>query len=513
MSQPAKIISWNAQLATGLPQVDAEHQRLIELINQLAGLHQRGATEQALRGALGELRRYSVYHFQTEAELMKAHPVDEANRRAHLAAHRGFVDLLDRVEALVASDPAAVIEQLLAFTVKWLVHHVTGVDARMAREILALQSGVPAARIEAEENSVYKALIDTVSELYDSMATRTFDLLQANQKMRTEMERRQRAEQELRLAAIVYANVDEAVMVTDADNLIIAVNPSFSRITGYAADEVIGRNPRMLSGGINPPECYREMWDSLASNGKWQGEIRNRRKNGEIYIEWLSINRVKAESAEETAGLVEPTADRAVGLAGEGVHHVGVFSDVTNKRAEAERIQRLAHFDLLTSLPNRALFEDRARQALARAKRDCSELAVMYIDLDWFKEINDTLGHDTGDLLLKEAAQRMQSCLRASDTVARMGGDEFVALLPDVVSAANAMAVAQKICHALSEVFDLAGHKLRVSCSIGIAIHPGDGNDARQLLKNADIALYRAKQNGRNCVDLFRREASESAAG
>ena len=503
MTNPAAIISWSAQLATGLPRVDAEHRRLIELINELGAQHQRGAAAEQLRVCLGELRRYSIYHFQTEAELMHSHAVNAANRRAHLAAHQGFVELLERVEAQVITDPAAVVEHLLAFMVKWLVHHVTGVDARMAREIIALESGVAAGESVLEEGGLYKGLIDTVSELYDSMGARTFELLQTNSRLRAEIERRRRAEEELRLAAIVYSTVDEAVMVTGADNLIVAVNPSFSRITGYAADEVIGHNPSMLSGGINPPEFYQELWGSLERYGKWQGEIRNRRKSGEFFVEWLSINRVSDETAaKETVG-----GTAAIGAV---THHVGVFSDITNHRAEVDRIQRLAHYDLLTSLPNRVLFSDRVAQALARARRDGTELALMFLDLDLFKQINDTLGHAVGDLLLKEAAVRMQACLRASDTVARMGGDEFVLLLPEVDGAANAMAIAQKIRHALNQPFELAGHSLSVSCSIGIAIHPKDGEDENKLLANADSAMYRAKQGGRNRVELFRQEAAQT---
>ena len=174
-------------------------------------------------------------------------------------------------------------------------------------------------------------------------------------------------------------------------------------------------------------------------------------------------------------------------------------------------MQHLAHYDLLTGLPNRALFADRARQALAKAKRDQTELAVMFLDLDKFKQINDTLGHATGDLLLKEAAARMQACLRASDTVARIGGDEFVVLLPSIEAATNAMAVAQKMRQVLDQPFVLAGHTLSISASIGISIYPGHGDDEKQLLKNADIAMYRAKGEGRNRV-AFHDEAAVAGA-
>lgn len=493
MVHPPTVLAWSERLATGLPQVDTEHRRLIDLINELGGLHQRRATAAELRRALDGLRHYTVYHFQNEADLMQSYPVDAANRRSHLAAHRGFIDCLDRANALVTADPAAVIEYLLVFLVKWLVHHVTGVDARMASEIIALESGVSAGDGSVEHNALYNALIDSVSELYDSMGARTFELLQVNHRLQTEIDRRQRAEEELGLAAIVFETVDEAVMVTDVDNRIIAVNPSFTRITGYSPDEAIGANPRILSGGMHPPEFYRGLWGSLDASGRWQGEIRNRRKNGEFFVEWLSINRVR----DETRG---------------GTHYVAVFSDITKHRIEADRIQHLAHYDLLTGLPNRTLLVDRARQALAKARRDKTELALMFLDLDLFKRINDTLGHDVGDLLLQEAATRMQDCMRASDTVARIGGDEFVVLLPAVESAEDALVVAQKIREQLNQPFELAGHSLCVTCSVGVAVYPGHGGDETQLLKNADVAMYRAKKNGRNRVEFYRPEASERVA-
>ncbi len=490
--KPAPVLSWCEQLATGLPEVDAEHRRLIELINEVGGLHARHATKEELRAALVELRRYSAYHFQNEADLMRKYPVDADYRRMHLAAHGGFIEHLDSAEALATTDAAAAVEQLLGFLAKWLVQHVTSVDGRMAREIAALKTGVPAGDGGPEDSPANRALLDTVTELYAGMGARTFELLQANHQLQAEIERRQRADDALRLAAIVFDTVDEGVIMTGTDNRIIAVNPSFCRITGYAEDEVIGENPRMLAGGVHPPGFYRELWNSLTANGRWQGEICNRRKNGELFVEWLSIKRLQDKDGNVT-------------------HHVAVFSDVTEHRVEADRIRRLAHYDLLTGLPNRVLFTDRAHQALAKALRDKSELAVMFIDLDRFKAINDTLGHAVGDLLLKAAAARMQDCLRASDTVARIGGDEFVVLLPEVEAAANVMAVAQKIRHALVRPFELACRSLSVSCSVGIALHPGHGGDEKQLLRNADIAMYRAKKNGRNRVEFYRQEVAESA--
>jgi diguanylate cyclase (GGDEF)-like protein/hemerythrin-like metal-binding protein/PAS domain S-box-containing protein len=481
MNTAEPVLIWTEQLATGVPEIDAEHQRLIDLINELGRLHQSQASAAELRQTLAELRDYTVYHFRTEAELMQRYPVDPAQRRSHLAAHGGFVQRLDSFDALLAAEPQAVVECLLAFMVDWLVHHVTGVDARLAREITALQGAAPVGTEAVPDSARHNALIDKISELHEGMGARTFELLQSNQRLRTEIEQRLRAEQELRLAAIVFDAVDEAVMVTDAENRIVRVNSSFTRITGFTAEDAIGANPRIMSGGTHNAEFYQGLWASLANTGKWQGEIRNRRKNGEFYVEWLSIYRVR----DEPSG---------------SFHHVAVFSDVTKQRVEADRIRYLANYDLLTGLPNRALFVERLRLAISAAASGRSKLAVMFADLDLFKAINDAHGHDVGDLLLRAAADRMQASLSEGDTVARLGGDEFVLLLPSIANNADALQIAERVRATLVQPFALAGHALRISGSIGVAIYPDCGTDELQLLKCADTAMYRAKEQGRNGV-------------
>lgn len=287
------------------------------------------------------------------------------------------------------------------------------------------------------------------------------------------------------LASTVLNAVGEAVLVTDAENRIISVNPAFTKITGYTREEVLRQNPRILSSGQHDRDYYQQMWQQLSNQGSWQGEVRNRRKSGEVYVEWLSINQVHNE-----VGVLK--------------YHVAVFSDISDRKAAEMRVQHLAHHDLLTDLPNRTLLSDRLRQSLAKARRDKSRLALMYLDLDNFKPVNDTLGHAVGDLLLKDAAARMRHCVRESDTVARIGGDEFVLLLPEVDSEHDALAIAEKVRHALNQSFDLAGHRMSISSSIGIAMYPEHGHDEETLSKNADAAMYFAKEHGRNRVKVFR---------
>ncbi len=297
-------------------------------------------------------------------------------------------------------------------------------------------------------------------------------------------ERRKR-EEELRLAATVFETVDEAVIITDTDNKIVSVNRAFTSITGYSREEVIGKNPHVLSSGKHPPEFYQELWGSLTATGSWHGEVWNRRKVGDIYIEQLSIHTVRDAQGRLT-------------------HHVGTFSDISERKAAEEHVRHMAHYDLLTGLPNRTLIADRLRQTLIKAKRDKGRVALMFLDLDQFKPVNDTFGHATGDWLLKEVAQRLLHCVRESDTVARIGGDEFVVLLPVIEDDLDATTVAEKILHALSQPFQLDGHTLQISSSIGIAIYPDHGDDEDLLIRNADIAMYRAKSSGRNNAKIYR---------
>jgi diguanylate cyclase (GGDEF)-like protein/PAS domain S-box-containing protein len=293
----------------------------------------------------------------------------------------------------------------------------------------------------------------------------------------------------LALFAKVVENSEEAIIISDGRNNILSVNKAFTRITGYTPEETVGKNPKLLSSGRHPPEFYQTMWQSIAQNGHWQGEIWNRRKSGEIYPEWLSISTVKNSH-------------------GEIVNHVAIFMDITKRKMAEERINHLANYDPLTGLANRNLLQDR----LSHACRHSSILAVMFLDLDHFKNVNDSLGHAIGDRLLKSVSERLLDCVRKEDTVARQGGDEFIIILADVARQENVTVIANKILHALSLPFYFDGHEIFVSGSIGAAFYPRDGSDEETLMKNADSALYRAKEEGRSCYQFYTPEMNMHAA-
>ena len=298
------------------------------------------------------------------------------------------------------------------------------------------------------------------------------------------------AQMQLLASAVQYSG--EAILITDANNLIMTVNPAFTRLTGYSAAEAIGRNPRFLSAGRSTPEDYAQMWKSLAENNFWQGEIWDRRKDGGVYPKWISISVIRDED-------------------GKTLYHIAHFTDVSSERAAEERLHHIAHHDVLTGLLNRLSLNGRMDQALATARRDGSRVAVMFIDLDRFKVINDTLGHHVGDELLIEVARRLRSSVRDSDVVARLGGDEFVIMLSGVEHAGSVAMVAEKLVFSIGHPYHVDGHDLYTSPSIGIAIFPTDGNDGQTLMKNADAAMYHAKASGRNNFQFFDARMNDAA--
>jgi len=279
------------------------------------------------------------------------------------------------------------------------------------------------------------------------------------------------------LAMAIFAATDEAMLITDARQIILSVNPAFERVTGYSAGEAIGRTPKMLSSGRHDAHFYKEMWGTLLRDGHWHGEIWNRRKNGELYVQRITLSVLRGEE-------------------GQVVNYVAVFSDITNSKREVDRIRHLANHDSLTRLPNRVLLQDRIEQALAQASRGDGRAALLFLDLDGFKGINDRMGHLVGDRVLEAVAGRLCGCVRESDTVARIGGDEFVILLPLIREIGDAKKLAAKLLGVLSEPFVFPEGEARVGVSIGIAAYPGDGGTGDALLAAADRAMYCAKRRG-----------------
>jgi diguanylate cyclase (GGDEF)-like protein/PAS domain S-box-containing protein len=296
------------------------------------------------------------------------------------------------------------------------------------------------------------------------------------------------AEEELRLAATTFSS-HAGILITDANATILRVNPAFEAMTGYAAEEIVGQNPRILQSDRQDKAFYRRMWSAIGDSGQWQGELWNRRKDGSLYAEWLTVTAAK-------------------NAAGEITHYVGTSQDITERKNAEARFEHLAYHDDLTDLANRRLLHDRTEHEIAMAKRHGFFGALLYLDLDHFKHLNDALGHPVGDELLRQVAGRLKTLVREEDTVARVGGDEFVILLrvlsPNPLKASSeTQAVAEKIQSRLSEPYDLQGHRYHISTSIGIVLFPEGQDNADDVLKHADSALYRAKDEGRNTARFY----------
>ncbi len=296
---------------------------------------------------------------------------------------------------------------------------------------------------------------------------------------------RKAAEEGLKLAASVFSCSQEGIIITDGQRRIVDVNPAFSRITGYTREEVLGRTPNMLGSGLHQPDFFDQLRRNLDENGGWQGEIWNKRKSGEIYPERIAIDAIRNDEG---------------GIS----HYVGVFSDISHLKAHEAELDRIAHYDALTGLPNRRLLADRLTQALARSRRNGRLLAVCYLDLDGFKPVNDTWGHAVGDQLLVQITRQLLGMLRGDDTVARLGGDEFVLLLNDLSDIHECQNVLERVLAGIAEPQALDDTRIRISASIGVAIHERqDDTDADTLLRQADQAMYRAKESGKNRYHIF----------
>lgn len=319
-----------------------------------------------------------------------------------------------------------------------------------------------------------KAVNDQQEALIES---RTADLAKALANLHEESD----------ISAAVLENAVEGVIVTDVNNKIVRVNASFSNITGYSAEDVMGQDPKILKSGHHDQSFYHAFWQTLQETGAWQGEIWNRRKDGQTYLEWLSVRSVKE--------------------AGGRLNYIATFSDITRRKEMEEAMRHKAHFDPLTDLPNRSLFNDRLYSAAATSVRYKRPFALVYLDLDYFKQVNDTLGHLAGDALLVEAAKRMVRCVRQSDTIARVGGDEFALVCPEVHQIGEVTEIVERILAAMSSPFQLAEGECQISVSVGVVLSPEGGCDPEQLKRRADEALYQAKHAGRNCYRVLGCEA------
>jgi diguanylate cyclase (GGDEF)-like protein/hemerythrin-like metal-binding protein/PAS domain S-box-containing protein len=619
-----EVFPWNKNFEVGVPLIDEQHQKLVELLNVLAGHLAYQSDIPTLNNVFNDLAEYAIYHFQAEERIWHSFFPEDAWETKHKDDHRRFLTTVNRIMAGKTARPLdEVIEEILTFLTQWLAFHILDTDMRMAKVVLAVQSGVPLnqakEQADQEMSGAMKVLIETMLSMFDALSSRTMQLAKevverqkaeqasqdaldrlqkiasqvpglvfqfqlfpdgssripyANEAIRTiyrvspeevsenaakvlaalhpddlenfktsfkvsardltpwrqeyrlkfddapvcwlfgnalpqrqadgsvlwhgfitDITKHKQTEVELRIAATAF-ELQDAMLVTDANNVILKVNQAFTRITGYSAEEVIGKTPNLLSSGQHDKTFYSSMWESINRTDAWQGEIWNRRKNGEMFPEWLIITAVK-EPDEKNEHVN---------------NYVASFSDITSRKAAEEEIKQLAFYDPLTQLPNRRLLQERLKHSIDVERRDGKRLALLMLDLDRFKAVNDSLGHLAGDELLQQVAVRISARLRDVDMVARLGGDEFVVLLEDIAHAEDAARVAAEIIFVLGKPFQLTqSNDVQIGASIGISLYPEHGASYEMLMDHADAALYQAKDQGRGCYAYFSEDQTLAA--
>jgi len=475
MGHSVEIFPWNVNFATGIDIIDEQHKQLLHLINKLAA-HATGSVDvDTLQSVLIELADYVEYHFRAEEKIMLSCFGADPSAKGHLQSHHEFEEKIRLAQQKMQDQSIqAVLDETLSFLVHWLALHILDSDIWMTKVVLAVQQGT--AFEDAKRNADHemsgsaKVLIETILAMYDDLTAKTLQLMQ-------EIVERQKAEQRLQLAGKVIENTLESIFITDVDGLLVDANPSFCSIVGCSEDDVTGQNIRAIHPALSENS---EIWHEVNAHGHWVGETHYKNRDGETISEWLNLSAIKNDDGVIT-------------------NYVGVFSNVSQLMERQKDLHHIANHDALTGLPNRMLLTDRLAQEIKNNQRQKNTvLLVLFIDLDGFKAVNDTYGHDAGDEVLVQTAQRFCRCVRAADTVVRLGGDEFVILLPNLSCRDDCMPMLDRLLTALAEPVAFKQQALHVTLSIGVAVCPDDGTDVETLLLRADKAMYAAKQSGKN---------------
>lgn len=482
MSHNADIFPWSTTFATGIDVIDSQHQTLVDLLNQLARRMASDEDELSIYAVFDALTDYALYHFQTEEAIWRQHLGADAVTLAHEQTHHDFVAEVARVRQIAGAsrgDEAA--DQVLSFLTRWLAFHILEDDTRMSIIVLGLQRGQSLAHAKEaaaqEMDSAAHVLITAVLTMYDSLSSRTLALLR-------ELSQRRRMEEKLRLASNIIESSADGIFITNVLGLITDVNPAFCKHVQRGREALLGQPVAAIMPSLFGSEPGQQVWALATQAGHWAGELSNRRPGGDFETVWLTLSTVK-DASQHT------------------LHFVGMLSSISQLVERHQAMESAANHDTLTGLPNRRLLKDRLTQAMERSKRDGTLLAVCYLDLDRFKPVNDSLGHAVGDQVLCVVAQRMAQALRGADTVARVGGDEFVLLLGDLTQPQEARQLLERLLQSVLLPIEIDSHQVQVGVSMGATLYPTDAGDAAELLQHADQMLYLAKAQGRACLRMY----------
>lgn len=504
MNAALEIFPWNENLATGIPQIDEQHKKLVYLLNALASSLANKVDTPALENIFNELADYAVYHFEAEENIWHQFLGEDALEAAHKKSHESFITDVLRLKGERSSKPLNdVLEDVLAFLTHWLAFHILHSDKRMSRIALAVQSGLSLEEAkqhaEHEMNVAMEVLVEAVLSMYDSLSSRTLQLMK-------EIVERQMTEQKanvlIRRNQVMMQSTPEGVHILDEQGNIIEANDAFCRHLGYSPMEILQLSVFDFEAKMTADELRVNIQKLL--NDHAQFESVHRRKDGSLVDVEVIVSGIEMDGTKCLFALSR---------------------DITERKQSEETIRSLAFYDTLTQLPNRRLMNDRLEQAMVASKRHSRYGALMFIDLDNFKPLNDEYGHGVGDLLLIEVARRIRRCIRKMDTVARFGGDEFVVILSELdtdksTSIEQARLVAEKIRTSLAEIYVLPyaltsqqheGAKSTVehycTSSIGVALFSNHEVSADDIVRFADMAMYQAKGSGRNSIRFYDSEA------
>jgi diguanylate cyclase (GGDEF)-like protein/hemerythrin-like metal-binding protein/PAS domain S-box-containing protein len=482
MITPPDIFPWNANFETGIAVIDEQHHQLVDLLNKLVSRLAYEADTEELNQVFEELNDYTLMHFKTEEGVWKKYLHEDELPIEHEMTHRAFateVDILRGKRNFLAS--YKVIEEIVLFLTHWLAFHILEADKHMAKIILSVQQGMalPEAKEKAhmEMSGAMRVLIETILSMYDTLSSRTLQLMR-------EIAERQRVEDRLRLSRKAIESTLESIFITDASGKIIDTNPSFCLDVQQEHEQIVGMDIRQIKPGLFNLDKTDEIWKTATENGHWAGETVWRDDCGEVEGAWLALSAVKDNYDVIT-------------------HYVGVVSSITQLVKRQHILEDEANHDALTGLPNRRVLHDRLSQAVMRSNRSGKILAVCYLDLDGFKQINDSLGHDAGDDVLRLISGRMSKALRGEDTVVRLGGDEFVLLLGNLDNDVNAEQLLNRLLQDIAQPILLHGVPTGVTVSIGVALYPRTQGTSEQLLKHADEAMLAAKRAGKSRYHFF----------
>lgn len=478
LATQSQIFPWSDKFATGIDLIDEQHQVLVELLNKLAVHFAQGSDELTLHAVYDELTDYTIYHFNAEEGIWRQYFGDDELATKHYETHEGFVAEVNRLRSLLFSlERERAFEEVLSFLTQWLAFHILETDAYMAQIVLCLRRGMSmgqAKQVAGQRlQGATHVLIEAVLHMFEGLSNRTLELMH-------EIKQRRDAEAKLRLAKDIIENSADAIFITDAHGLITDANRAFLQDVKRSREALLGQPIATVKAELfaNPD---KDIWAAATRSGHWAGEVTMRCPDGSQETIWLTLSTVKDEAQQD-------------------LHYVGMVSSISQLVERHHALEAAANFDVLTGLPNRRLLTDRLTQAIERSKRSGSLLAVCFMDLDGFKKVNDTLGHDAGDEVLKVVAKRLTQTLRSADTVARLGGDEFVLLLGDLSHAQEATGLLERVLREVSQPIDLPAQQAQVGISIGVTLYPDDAVGPEELLKHADLALYQAKTNGKGRI-------------